>query len=255
MTLLATKSGDPRADRLVLASTHNRNALSEELLNELLSAVRQAASSSRRALVLDHEGGAFCSGVDLKQRAAGDSNSPHSALFSALLHALWEFPKPVIGRVDGLVRGGGMALLACCDVVVAGETSNFGYSEVRVGVIPALVIAVTLPKIPSSLAGPFMLTGAPFGTQDAQRLGLVTRSVPVNDPVTVEPELDAIASGGPKAIALTKSLLRCQSAEQVHRAIDEMEVVSHEIFETPEAVEGIAAFRERRAPTWQSTLN
>jgi enoyl-CoA hydratase/carnithine racemase len=248
--MLVTNVPDARADWLVLASTHNRNALSEQLLNELIDHVRRSARSARRALVIDHEGKAFCSGVDLRERSAGDGPGPHSALLSTLLRELWAFPKPVIGRVDGLVRGGGMALLACCDLVVAGEASNFGYSEVRVGVVPALVMAVTFPKLSHGHVGPWMLTGTPFGTNEARRIGLVTRAVETGGVVTIEPELDAIARGGPAAIALTKKLLRHETANRVISAIDEMEKVSHEIFETAEAKEGMTAFTEKRSPVW-----
>jgi methylglutaconyl-CoA hydratase len=188
--------------------------------------------------------------VDLRERGRTDAEGVHSTLLADLLRMLWAFPKPVVARVDGLVRGGGMAMLACSDFVVAGETSSFGYSEVRVGVIPALVTAVTFPKLSTGLVGPWMISGAAFDALEARRIGLVTRTVAAGSPVTVAPELEALLQGGPHSVRKTKALLRRPADAQVRAAIDEMEQLSHAVFGTDEARAGMGAFSERRAAPW-----
>ena len=234
MTLTRRERRDG-ADVVTLASPHNRNALSLRLLDELLDHVR---ASDARALVLDHEGPVFCAGVDLRERAAGGS---HSALLARLLRALWEHPAPVLCRVDGPVRGGGMGLVACADVVVASPRADFAYSEVKVGVAPALVLAVTLPKLAPGPLLPWLLTGEPFDAETAHALGLVHR---VGD--SLEPEIAAIAAAGPEALRTVRRL----ALPDVTAGLAEAERLSAELFAGEEANEGMAAFLARRPPAW-----
>jgi enoyl-CoA hydratase/carnithine racemase len=233
------------ADVVVLASPHNRNALSIRLLHELLEHVQASASGDGQALVLDHEGPVFCAGVDLRERQALNAAEPtHSTLLARLLRALWDHPKPLLCRVDGAARGGGMGLVACADVVVASPRATFAYSEVKVGVAPALVLAVTLPKVAVGPLLPALLTGEPFDVEAAQRLGLVAR---VDGGASLEPELAAIGANGPNALQTVKRLARDVSVED---ALAAAERLSAELFAGAEAREGMAAFTERRPPAW-----
>jgi enoyl-CoA hydratase/carnithine racemase len=214
-----------------LASARNRNALSLRMLDELLAHV---AAADGRGLVLDHEGPVFCAGIDLRERQVTDG---HSELLAELLRALRDYPKPFLCRVDGPVRGGGMGLVACADIVVASERASFAYSEVKVGVAPALVLSVT--KAPAAPLLPWLLTGAPFDADTALRLGLVTRVG-----TSLEPELAAIRAAGPEAVATVKALVR----DGID--LDRAERLSAELFASPEAREGMAAFAAGRAPAW-----
>jgi enoyl-CoA hydratase/carnithine racemase len=223
------------ADVVTLASPHNRNALSLRLLEELLDHVR---ASDGRALLLDHAGPVFCAGVDLRERAVADG---HSALLARLLRALWAHPAPVLCRVAGPVRGGGMGLVACADVVVASAEATFAYSEVKVGVAPALVLAVTLPKLAPGPLLPWLLTGEPFGAETARGLGLVSR---IGD--GPDAELAAIAAAGPEALRTVRRL----ALPAVTAALAEAERLSAELFAGAEAREGMAAFLARRPPAW-----
>jgi methylglutaconyl-CoA hydratase len=237
------------ADVLVLDSPHNRNALSIALLEALRDGVRRSAAGDGRGLVIDHEGPVFCAGVDLRERRELGSEGPsHSSLLSELIRELWAYPKPVVCRVDGAVRGGGMGLVACSDIVVASEQSTFAYSEVRVGVAPALVMAVALGKVPAGALLPWLLTGEPFDAATARHVGLVTRVA--GEGVSVEPELDAIRRGGPRAIRTVKELGRRLSRADVDAAVREVEELSSALFADDEAQEGMAAFQERRPPAW-----
>ena len=235
-------------DVLVLDSQHNRNALSIRLLEELIEAVGRSAAGDGRALVLDHEGPVFCAGVDLRERRElGAGAQTQSLLLSRLLRELWAYPKPVLCRVAGAVRGGGMGLVACADIVVAARDASFAYSEVRVGVAPALVAAVALAKVPLGVLLPWLLTGEAFDAEVAQQIGLVAR---VADAPSLEPETSAIAKGGPKAVRAVKALSRQLTGADVPAHLEEMATLSIQLFADPEALEGMSAFGERRLPAW-----
>ena len=246
-TVSTRRDGD--IDVVVLDAPGNRNALSLALMDALVDAVEASASGDGRALVLDHTGSVFCPGVDLKERlAAGDDR--HSRLFADVLRALWRYPKPIVARVTGAARGGGMAMLSCCDIVVASPAASFAYSEVRVGVAPALVLAVTVSKVGVGPLLPWMLTGEPFDAAEAQRLGLVHR---VEADASVGPECDALRAAAPGALVATKQLARRLSGGDGLDALDAMEAVSVELFRTAEAAEGMAAFAERRPPSFANS--
>jgi enoyl-CoA hydratase/carnithine racemase len=247
VTTVATRR-DGDIDVVVLDSPANRNALSLALMDALGAAVDASASGDGRALVIDHTGSVFCPGVDLKERlASGDDR--HSRMFADVLRSLWRYPKPIVARVAGAVRGGGMAMLSCCDVVVASSTASFAYSEVRVGVAPALVLAVTASKVGVGPLLPWMLTGESFDAAEAQRLGLVHR-VDANGDASVAPECDALRAGAPGALVSTKRLGRRLTGGDDIGVLDAMEAMSVELFRTAEAAEGMAAFAERRQPSF-----
>jgi enoyl-CoA hydratase/carnithine racemase len=245
-TVAARRDGD--IDVVVLDSPASRNALSLALMDALLGAVEASASGDGRALVVDHTGPVFCPGVDLTVRRAS-ADDRHSRLFADLLRALWRYPKPIVARVAGAVRGGGMAMLSCCDVVVASSAASFAYSEVRVGVAPALVLAVTAPKVGVGPLVPWMLTGEPFDAAEAHRLGLVHR-VDTRGDTSVAPECDALRAGAPGALVATKRLARQLTGGDDGSVLDAMEAMSVELFRTAEAAEGMAAFAERRSPSF-----
>lgn len=237
-------------DSFILDSPGNRNALSLALMDDLLRAIAASAQSDARALLLDHTGSVFCPGVDLKERlAAGDDR--HSTRFGELLRALWSYPKPIVARVAGAARGGGMAVLACCDVVVASPSATFAYSEVRVGVAPALVLAVTAPKVAVGPLLPWMLSGEVFDAATAHDLGLVHR-VSTDADVSLAPERDALRQAAPGALVATKRLARLHTGGDGVAALHAMEAESVALFRSAEAAEGMAAFTDRRPPAWVS---
>jgi methylglutaconyl-CoA hydratase len=233
-------------DVFTVDSPHNRNALSLGLMQELLTLVER---SEGRGLVLDHTGDVFCAGVDLKERRElGADPGAHSRLLGRLLVALWEYPKPVLCRVAGAVRGGGMGLVACADVVVATPAATFAYSEVRVGVAPALVCALALQKVPLGALLPYLVTGAVFDTAAAHRLGLVTA---VSADAGLAEHTAAVAASAPEAVRTTKALARrVAGASDIRALVAEMEDESARLFGSAEAAEGLMAFAERRKPAW-----
>ena len=240
-------------DVLILDSRHNRNALSIRLLEQLIEQVSRSAAGEGRALMLDHEGPVFCAGVDLRERQElGPAAPTHSLLLTQLLQDLWAYPKPVLCRVAGAVRGGGMGLVACSDIVVASGEASFAYSEVRVGVAPAIVAAVALAKTPLGVLLPWLLTGEPFDAQVARQMGLVSRVT--SDAPSLEPETSAIMKSGPKAVQAVKRLARQLCGIDVRERLEEMAALSAELFADPDALEGMAAFTDRRPPAWATPV-
>lgn len=241
-------------DVLRLNTPNNRNALSLAILERLIEGVeRSEGDPGARGIVLDHRGPAFCSGLDLRERrtlAAGDDR--HTRLFTDLLTRLWNYPRPVVARINGPVRAGGMGLLACADLAVASADVTFAFAEVRVGVVPALVGALALLKVPAGRMTPWLITGEPFTAHQALELGLVSHVV--DDPSSTVDELaDQLRLTAPGAVAATKQMVREVTAPQAVAVLEAMGSRSNALFETEEAREGLAAFVEKRPASWATT--
>jgi methylglutaconyl-CoA hydratase len=234
---------------LTLDSPANRNALSRAMRAQLRAAVEEAlADDAVRVLVLDHTGRVFCSGMDLAEAAGGGAQEQGVREFPDLLQLLWDSPKPVLAAVRGPARAGGVGLLAACDVVVAGASATFGFSEVRLGLVPAVISAVVLPRMVPHVAHRLMLTGEVFDAAAAAAGGLVDLAVP-DEEVTaaLEGQVSALAAGAPTALAETKRLLRTRTAALDFGPLLEL---SARFFAGEEGQEGIAAFREKRPARW-----
>ncbi|NNE12964.1 MAG: enoyl-CoA hydratase [Ilumatobacter sp.] len=245
---------------ITLDSPHNRNALSRQLVRELADAIARAEHDDARAIVLTHDGPAFCAGADLKERptdsAGGGVNdgTNTSAAFVEIMTRLMETPRPTIAAVRGAVRAGGIGLMASCDLVVVESSVSFALTEVRIGVAPAIISVPILRRVPAAQIAAAMLTGEPFDADRAREMGLVTH---VTDDVTAQiDELCAgIAAGAPRAVAETKRLLHHVPRLDAAPAFVEMQALSDELFRGPDAAEGMAAFRERRPPAWADQAN
>ena len=233
---------------LTLDSPANRNALSRAMRSQLRAALGDAlADDAVRVVVLDHTGRVFCSGMDLAEAAGGGVEDQGVREFPELLELIWSAAKPVVAVVRGPARAGGVGLAAACDLVVAGTSATFAFSEVRLGVVPAVISAVVLPRMVPHIAHRLMLTGAVFDADTAVTGGLVDLAVPDAD---VDGELRAqlvhLTAGAPAALAETKRLLRAGTF--LH--FDELLELSARFFAGEEGQEGIAAFREKRPARW-----
>jgi len=234
---------------LPLDSPANRNALSRAMRARLRAALDEAlADDAVRVIVLDHTGRVFCSGMDLSEAAGGGAEQQGVREFPEILSTLWSSPKPVLAAVRGPARAGGVGLLAACDVVVAGTSATFAFSEVRIGVVPAVISAVVLPRMLTHAAHRLMLTGEVFDAATAAAGGLVDL-VAADDEVSevVAGQVRALAAGAPTALAETKRLLRAGAPPL---RFDELLELSARFFASEEGQEGIAAFREKRAARW-----
>jgi methylglutaconyl-CoA hydratase len=234
---------------LTLDSPANRNALSRAMRAQLGTAVRNAlADDAVRMIVLDHSGRVFCSGMDLAEAAGGGAADQGVREFPELLSALWNSPKPVVAVVRGPARAGGVGLAAACDVVVAASSASFAFSEVRLGLVPAVISAVCLPRMVPHVAHRLMLTGEVFDAATAAAGGLVDLVSPDDDvDAALTGLLTALAAGAPAALAETKRLLRARTPALV---FDDLLDLSARYFAGDEGQEGIASFRERRPARW-----
>ena len=238
---------------VTLDSPANRNALSTPLMTQLLDALAAALTdASVRVVVLSHTGPVFCSGADLKETAEARANGRVPAeKLADVLAALWEFPKPVVCRIGGPARAGGLGLIAAADIAVCTHESTFAFSEVRLGVIPAVISATVLPRLAARAAAEVYLTGEVFDGVRAAEIGLVTRSVPAEGlDATVAAFCDALGRGGPLALAGTKQLLRRTPVAPIRADLAELSERSAGYFRSAEGVEGVTAFREKRPASW-----
>jgi methylglutaconyl-CoA hydratase len=238
---------------LTLDRPASRNALSSALLTELLDGLTAALTDPAvRVVVLSHAGPVFCSGVDLTETAAaGAGDKVPAELLADVLAALWEFPKPVIARVGGPARAGGLGLIAAADIAVCTPESTFAFSEVRLGVIPAVISATVLPRLASRAAAELYLTGDTFDGTRAAEIGLVTAAVPAERlDAAVAGYCASLVRGGPLALAGTKQILRRTPAEPVRTDLADLAARSAGYFKSAEGREGVAAFREKRPPSW-----
>ena len=240
---------------ITLDSPENRNALSAPLVAELGAHLQTAAADPAvRAIVLTGNGPAFCAGADLKNR--GDAVTPGGGgknPFVEILRAMWDGPKPVIVAANGHAFGGGVGLIAAADIALAVDSAVLSFSEVRVGVIPAMISVVVLPKLGVHQAMRLFLTGARFTAAEAAGYGLVHRVVaPADLASAVQAEVDAIALGGPNAVAEAKRLIRTVSRVSMDEGFAYAEAKIAELFASPEAAEGMMAFATKRKPSWAS---
>jgi methylglutaconyl-CoA hydratase len=236
---------------LTLDSPANRNALSARLLEELEQALRDAIDDPDvRAVVVTGSGTVFCSGADLSERG---SEAPNR--MPAILTAIAESPVPVIARVNGHARAGGLGLIAAADMAVAAAASTFAFTEVRVGVAPAMILVPALPVVDRRLLTRAALTGERFSASEAMAAGLLSAVTP--DEAALDPWVDertqAIRRSAPGAVRATKELLRTLPAQGWSDGLAAAASVSAELFAGAEAAEGMAAFLQKRRPVWDTT--
>jgi methylglutaconyl-CoA hydratase len=237
---------------ITLDSPPNRNALSVRLLADLKDRLTWAlAEPGARVIVLTATGNVFSSGADLKeQRAAG---APVTGALPEIFTLLWESPKPVVCRLNGTARAGGLGLVACCDFAIAPLTASFAFTEVRLGVVPAMISVPVLRRLDPRAAAEYFLTGEVFDAARAAEIGLLTRAVPEDElDATVAHYTEMLIKGGPEALAITKRLVREVPALPFEEGLRRMTELSAERFTSEEGQEGIAAFWEKRPPKWAS---
>lgn len=226
----------------------NRNALSPEVVNGLGDALAIAHDNSAvRVVVLTNNGPAFCAGADLK---GGSDVEPRFTL-PELFDLIQLGPLPVIGRIGGHCTGGGVGLAAACDISIAADDVFFGFTEVRVGVAPAMISVVCLPKMRRADALELFLSGEKIKAKRAVEVGLINRVVaPDQLNSEVKTVVQRLAQGGPQALALAKRLVFEVPGMDRGPAFEWTREKSIERFQSAEAAEGMAAFREKRPASW-----
>ncbi|MFT3689804.1 crotonase/enoyl-CoA hydratase family protein [Paenirhodobacter sp.] len=249
---------DPRGvATLWLARADKHNALSAQMMAEITAAITaMGADAAVRVVVLAADGASFCAGGDLRwmqaQMAAGAEERAEGArLLAGMLDALDTCPKPVIGRVQGNAFGGGIGMMAVCDVAVGVEGARFGLTETRLGLTPATIAPYVVARMGPAKARRVFMSARLFGAAEARELNLLARVVPEEElDAAVEAEAVPYLSCAPGAVADAKALIR-MLAPPIDAGVREATIRALVArWESPEAVEGITAFFERRQPDW-----
>ena len=245
--------------RVTLARPDVRNAFNAEVIEQLHAVfTRITAADDVRAVVLAGEGKVFCGGADINWMRSSldlsfDANVADAERMSDMYRAIDNCPKPVIGRIHGAALGGGAGLAAVCDIAIASDEAIFGFTEVKLGIIPAVISPFVLAKIGASNARALFLTGERFDAQHAQAIGLVHEVVPAGDlDEALEGRLAELRTAGPAAIAAAKLLLRrvLDNTYDDSRSITARAIARQRV--SPEGQEGLRAFLERRTPKFSS---
>lgn len=234
-----------------------RNAFNAELIAELTAAFSQLSTDDGvRAIELSGEGPVFCGGADVSWMRASldlsyEENVAGARAMSQMFRTIDRCSKPVIGRIHGAALGGGAGLAAVCDVVIASADAVFGFTEVKLGIIPAVISPFVLAKIGSSHARALFLTGERFEAKRAHHIGLVHEVVVADTlDVCVERVLNEIVSAGPKAVAAAKALIPRVRETTYDASLDITAEAIAKQRTSPEGQDGLRAFLERRSPGW-----
>ena len=244
---------------LTLARADKHNALSSEMIAELTEAAAAiAADAGVRVVVLSGDGESFCAGGDLgwmraQFDASREARMAEARKLAAMLGALNGLPQPLIGRVNGQAYGGGMGLMSVCDVAIAADHARFGFTETRLGLIPATISPYVIARMGEGAARRVFMSARLFGAEEAAALGLASRAVPRGDlDQAVEAEIAPYLAAAPGAVARSKRLTRMLGAPLDPEIIEATVEALADAWEDAEAHEGVAAFFEKRKPAWKA---
>src|SRR5215467_2894357 len=241
---------------LTLNRPEKRNAISFELIDDLLRALGEVANSEAIVLILTGAGKAFCSGMDLDNLKALLGRTPQQNLEDSqtmvrLFRTLYEFPKVTIAAVNGAALAGGTGLALLCDFTLAVPEAKFGYTEVRIGFVPAIVSTFLLRQVGEKVARDLLLTGRLFGAEEAARLGLVREVVSADQLLVRARELaDLLLENSAASLRATKQLLTGHAAAELDAQIEAAVRENAAIRTSADFREGISSFLEKRKPVW-----
>ncbi len=247
-----------RVRTITLNRPEKRNALSPELIDELTHVLVETAACDCGVVILTGAGSAFCAGLDMEHLESMTARTVEqhrrdSENMARVLRTLYEFPKPVIAAVNGPAIAGGMGLATICDFTYASTEARFGYTEVRVGFVPAIVASFLLRQVGEKRTRELLLSGRMLKAEEACRLGLVTKMVQPND---LMPEATALARSlllnSPQAMSAVKELLARHSSSQLDEEIEGAIAANAHQRSTEDFREGVHAFLEHRRPVWPS---
>jgi methylglutaconyl-CoA hydratase len=247
---------DANIATVTLNRPDKRNAISFELIDDLQRALDEVAKSDALVLILTGAGRAFCSGLDLDNLRVLLGRSPEQNLQDSqtmvrLFRALYEFPKVTIAAVNGAAIAGGTGLALLCDFTLAVPEAKFGYTEVRIGFVPAIVSTFLLRQVGEKQARDLLLTGRLFGADEALRMGLINEIVPPGSLITRARELAALLmENSPTSLRATKQLLTDHARAELDAQLDAALRENAAIRNTADFREGISSFLEKRKPTW-----
>lgn len=247
-------------DRGVASITLNRpekrNAISFELVNELLQALEEIEHSTAQVVILTGAGKAFCAGMDLDELKSllgksHEENLRDSARMAQLFRRLYEFPRATIAAVNGAAIAGGTGLATMCDFTLAVPEAKFGYTEVRIGFVPAIVSSILVWQVGHKVARDLLLTGRLFDAAEGYRLGLVNEVVAAQQLMVRSRELAAhLMENSPSSVRATKRLINTFLAQPLEEQVAAAIEANARIRTTADFREGISSFLEKRKPRW-----
>jgi methylglutaconyl-CoA hydratase len=249
-------SSDPDVTTITLNRPEKRNAISYDLIEELLHAIDEVANSPALVLILTGSGKAFCSGMDLDNLKALLGRTPGQSLqdsetMARLFRSLYDFPKPTIAAVNGAAIAGGCGLATLCDFTLAVPEAKFGYTEVRIGFVPAIVSTFLLRQVGEKHARDLLLTGRIIAADEAYRIGLINEIVAPEKLLDRAHELATrLTENSPASLQYTKRLLSDQAGKELDSQIKSAVRENAAIRATPDFREGISSFLEKRKPQW-----
>lgn len=244
--------------RMTRGAVHN--AFDAGLIVELTAALEQlAGAAGERVLVLEAEGASFSAGADLHwmrgmASASEEANREDALALARLMRTLDELPLPTIARVQGAAFGGGVGLVACCDIAIAAEGAKFGLTESKLGLLPAVISPYVIAAIGSRNARRYFATADIFDATEALRIGLLHQVVPMEQlDGAVQRQVDLLLKAGPIASASAKQLVRdvCAHADGARHDADNAALIAR-LRVSPEGQEGLSAFLDKRTPDWIS---
>jgi len=235
---------------ITLDSPANRNALSARLVGELAAHLTTAgADDAVRAVVLTHTGSVFCAGADLKEQVSEGGPQEGTRRVVALMRQFVELPKPIIARVDGAVRAGGIGLVGACDIAVASRKASFALTEVRLGLAAAMISLTLRTRMPERAAARYLLTGDVFDADAAVAAGVLTTATD-NVDTEITALCDSLRLCSPQGLREGKQVLTANVLREFDERADAMQQLSARLFASDEAREGMQAFLEKRPPRW-----
>jgi len=241
---------------IALTRPEKRNAISAQMIGDMLAALEQAETSHARVVILTGSGKAFCAGIDLEElRALATTHSLAKHLedarrISKLFYRLYSFPKPVIAAVNGAAIAGGCGLATLADITLCVPAAKFGYTEVRIGFLPALVAVFLRRQVGEKQARELLLTGRFIDPDEAQRLGLVNEIVTTDLMERAREVATTILACSPSSILQTKRMFHLHDERMIRAELELAIEANAEIRSTEDFREGVAAFLEKRPPRW-----
>ncbi|HTZ73469.1 MAG TPA: enoyl-CoA hydratase-related protein [Candidatus Aquilonibacter sp.] len=249
---------DGQLATIALTRPEKRNAISAQMVLDLMAALDQAETSSARVVILTGSGKAFCAGMDLEELQALATHSLAKHLEDArriarMFYRLYSFPKPVIAAVNGAAIAGGCGLATLADITLCVPEAKFGYTEVRIGFLPALVAVFLRRQVGEKHARELLLTGKIIDASEAFRLGLVNEVVSSGDLMDRAREVaDSILEGSPTSVLRTKKMFHLHDEKVVRGELELAIEANAEIRLTEDFREGVASFLEKRPPRWRN---
>ena len=241
---------------LTLSRAEKRNAICHALIDEFLAALNEVERSAAQILIVAAEGKAFCAGLDLEDLQAlvthtAEENHAHSQRIATLVRSLYDFPKTTIAAVNGAAIAGGAALATLCDFTLASAAASFGYTEVRIGFVPAIVLSFLLRQVGEKHARDLLLSGRIITAEEAYRMGLVNQVVQAVDLQEAAQRLaEQLLENSPASLRATKELLRSYTRDALDREIQGGMEANASIRKSADFEEGVRSFLERRKPRW-----